>query len=344
MRPPRRVTQGRLALLTVSVLAPSLLALAACSYGNPPVPPAVQSATATPSATKITATTPQHASPLTGLDVKTAANVALRVVAVPVAIGPGLPAPSAAIGDAEVAYQSFGPGATSRVVAMYQAAPGGVVGPVAVTQPTDGRLLPPVRGLLATTGGTAKFVRNLAKSGVVRLDPAHQPTVFRSAGGAVYADVRAARRYAGIRQPPTLWSFASGEQPLVTVGDRPASQLTVAVPGQAPVVWRLASTRAFWTTSVGGTPVSVKSVVVMMTPYKTALDHFPKGHLFNVPKVFGRGNAWVVSGGQSSTGTYDHPGPASVANLVDRAGFPMLLTPGRVWVMLVPPGTKVTKR
>jgi hypothetical protein len=289
---------------------------------------------------------PAYASPLTGLDARTAAAAAVPVIAVPIVVGGG-PPPQRTLAQADLVYQQFTTGAGSRLLAVFQGDPTGLVGPVAATEPMDGKLLPVLHGSLATSGGTEKFAKALAAAGVRGIDPVHEPHAFtRSGPGAnnLYVDLRSARTYvpAGTLAPPGMWSFADTDQPLATRGDRPASRLTITMPGRATVVWVLRPSDQMWVASIGGTVVAVRSVIVEVTEYKTTLDHFPKGNTVYVSKIFGNGTAVVVSGGQAASGRYVHPDATLLGNVVDSAGYPMLLSPGRVWVVLAPIGARVT--
>lgn len=317
-------------------------ALAACTGvagpGTPSLPPFTPSTSAPP-----TSSVPDNPSPLTGLDAHTPEGAATAVIAVAVDVGTAAGRPTAALAQADLVYQEFGAGGVSRLLAIYQTNPTGLVGPVAQTRPMDGKLLPVLAGTLVSNGGTEKFEKALAAAKVPQMEPARQPRAFTRVGSAELTDVRAARAYLpkGAPGPSTMWTFADTDQPLATKGDGTASKMTVTMPGRTPVVWTLDKQSLLWESSIGGTVVAVRSVVVMVTDYRTTLDHFPKGNTVAVSKIFGSGAATVVSGGQAASGTYVHPGATNLANLIDASGYAMLLTPGKVWVMFVPTGSAV---
>ena len=65
--------------------------------------------------------------------------------------------------------------------------------------------------------------------------------------------------------------------------------------------------------------------------------------------MIGTGHATVLSGstgsgsgGTAAAGIWSKPHRDDLTNYSDAAGFPMLFQPGPTWVLLAPPGTRVS--
>ena len=76
---------------------------------------------------------------------------------------------------------------------------------------------------------------------------------------------------------------------------------------------------------------SPHNVIVMFVPYAGAGE----GNLI------GSGDAWIFSNGQLVKGRWTKPSAEVAATYTDAVGVPILLTPGRTWVELLPTGRTV---
>ncbi len=87
----------------------------------------------------------------------------------------------------------------------------------------------------------------------------------------------------------------------------------------------------------GGVQVAPANVVVMFTEYGVSAADSRSPRAITV----GEGEAIVLTAGQAIRGRWVRPEPSQAARLVDVAGAPILLTPGRTWVALPQTGSLV---
>jgi Protein of unknown function (DUF3048) C-terminal domain len=91
------------------------------------------------------------------------------------------------------------------------------------------------------------------------------------------------------------------------------------------------------------------NLVVQMVPYKQ-IDISPRrGMVVPTAGVTGSGRTEVFSGSASggtggtvAAGTWSKPHPDEITNYVDSGGGLMAFQPGPTWVILAPPGTRIT--
>jgi hypothetical protein len=96
----------------------------------------------------------------------------------------------------------------------------------------------------------------------------------------------------------------------------------------------------------------VANIVVQRVPYKTVFLSRKYGLTTTSARVIGSGPALMLSAPATGTspgsagaavrGTWSKPGLRAVTVYLDRHGRPVGFQPGPTWVILVPPGTRVT--
>jgi hypothetical protein len=83
-----------------------------------------------------------------------------------------------------------------------------------------------------------------------------------------------------------------------------------------------------------GAPLRFTNVIVQFTNYgvSSADANSPEA------EAIGNGEAWVLTGGKLTTGTWSRPAKDDVTVYQDASGQEIGLQPGRTWIALAPPG------
>lgn len=335
--------RARPLLLGPVLLATALAGATACAGGDaaPADPREGVPSAAAPAPTAAPAASPAAAAlplPLTGLPASSPAAAALPIVAVPVDVGPGLPAPTG-LGDADVVFVSFPSASRQRALALFQSRDGGSVGPVGDVRPVDSKLLLALGAVLEHSGGSSGFLKQVDRAELPSWSSVVNPSSFRREGGYYYGATATARGAAGVQPArPGLLPF----DPAPAAAPAPPAPVRVAVPGQAEAVFTYDAASATWRGALGGLPVAATNVVVQQVD-QPALE-IPKtgGRTEGNPDVNGTGAATVLAGPRVGLGaTWNRPGGLTNTKYVLADGSPARLVPGTTWVLLVPAGTPV---
>ena len=332
-------TPGRPLSLGGAVLAVALAA--GCSQAGPAVSLAPTTGPA-PATTTGTAEPTQAATatlgPLSGVPVTAA--VAKRpavAVALPVTGAVGLD-------KADLVYQEYETPTRLRAVALFQSRDAAELGPVGQIRPVDPQLLPILRPLYANTGGSTGTTSLLAEAKVADLSSAAQPAAYASGtAGVTTSTARVlAAAPAGALPPPAVLGYAGAGEKFATASLRPATTLTITVPGGTAETWTWSASAKRWNRA-GSTGVAVANLVVQTVEYKAITLKDPVRSAQSA-RVFGRGAGYALSGGQYTPIGWYKPGPVLQTNYTDRAGVPLRFAPGPTWIVLTPPGAQVVAR
>jgi len=273
--------------------------------------------------------------PLTGQPAAAGATTARPAVAVAVADPPGDAQPRG-VASADVVYQEYDRAGASRLVAVFHSTDA-TVGPVAPTSPVDTRLLTVLQPVFAFSGGPAGFVGQIRPDVATARSAVTHPSLYARSGSSPYdlqvstAQVRGSAPDAPGPAPLFVYGAAP---PKDASGARAATTVNVAVPGRPVETWAFASDG--WAGPFG----RFANLIVQVVPYKLLTpDRVPA---VGSAQIIGSGIATTVAGPVAVTGRWLRPGPARLSNVVDAAGVPVRLVPGRTFVMLAPTGTTVT--
>jgi hypothetical protein len=349
LRTTRRVTA---AALPVAIAAAAGLAAAACG-----APDVVGSASASQPAMAAGASSPAKASPsagqplapLTGLPASSALAAARPAVALVLA-GDHL----RGLTSADVVFEEI----TSpiRYIAVFQSREATAVGPVTSTRPTDGQVLSVLRAAVGYAGGTAGFIDVLDATKIVDMGYAARSSLYQQSSAGLVASTQAFERAAHSAAPPPLFPYR-GEgigtgHTLATAGVWRPSSVRVHLPGLGTQRWQFDSRTDRWVQVSGGPRVSVANLVVQMVPYKEVFLSHKEGLTVPSARVIGTGRAVVATGlaGTADTGSRGLAADATwskltlgdVTNYLDKNGFAMNFAPGPTWIILAPPGTRVS--
>jgi len=195
-----------------------------------------------------------------------------------------------------------------------------------------------LKGCLAYSGGTSGFIKQVAAAGLCPLTPTAEPSGFGSSGSSQYANV--STLFGGIKDrsaPPTTSLFATSGQALGS-GKQTAHTLTIMLAGGRTLVWTYSSSARRWRSSVNGTTVSVTTVQVLETPYRSIAVHHPAATISSAT-VTGAGKAAIVSGPVGVAGSWYRRSANQLANIVDSDKHAVRPLPGSSWVVIAPAGS-----
>lgn len=275
--------------------------------------------------------------PLTGLPVTEAVQ---RRPVLAVAVGSS-PAPRG-LDRADIVVEEIS--SPVRYVALYQSRDADTVGPVTETRPVDAQLLAGGKPAIAYTGGPKGFVGQLQRVGVVDLGYPTQPAAYRADGSTFYVATSTLFGLARGAAPasPRL-TYAEAGDPFATKGAGKAAQVAVTIPGAATQRWAYVPASSSWQRADLKVPVT--NLVFQEVEYREIEVQKGSGVLVPSARVaVGSGRSTVLSGPAAVSGQWIRKGYKQVTNFLDPAGVPLRLAPGSTWVVLLPPGSKVTVR
>ncbi len=342
--------------------APADTAASSPAVSDSAAPAPTGAAPAVPADTAAPAPAGPAIAPFTGLAVDDPSVLARPPLVVKIDNHPDAP-PQRGLNQADVVYEEVVEGLT-RFAAVFQSqdtpsAPDNpdlaAVGPIRSARTTDIDILAGLsRPLLAWSGGNAGVQRAITtaadegelvdvgfdahsiEAGYFRDDHTARPHNLYANMKAIYAFL-APELDGGATEPAPLFSYrAEGEAPSGGV-DVVGAKLTM---DSTPVQWQWDADSSSWLrlqygrphVDADAQPVAPANVVVMFVGYQAS----PADRRSPEAVTVGEGEAWVFTGGKVIAGTWSRPDRSRPAALVDEAGAPIALTPGRTWVELAP--------
>jgi hypothetical protein len=263
--------------------------------------------------------------------------------------------PQVGIDEADIVYEEEVEGNITRLVAMFNSTAPETIGPVRSVRAQDPAIVWPVKGIFAYSGGAEGPVNDINNAPVHAVDntaaiangvngmerdaPGQPP---RQAPHNLYGHGPALFSLGGDpKPPPPLFQYSEAGVPPPPDADLGEAVLSMRVgflAGYDPTYqWDAAS--GTWKRFqlgqphlvVGGAQIAPTNVVVQFTNYLDVSD----------AETVGEGDAWIFTGGRVRKGRWIRPNLDTPARYVDAAGNPILLTPGRTWVELLPLGYAV---
>ena len=349
----RRSGGHRTAVATAGGLALALGLLAGCAGESEVAPPTTPPPTTVQPDTSIDKTpAPEPAVPatwpLTGVE---GAPEARPAVAVKIENSTQA-RPQTGLGQADVVWEEMVEGGITRFNAVYHSAIPETVGPIRSVRPMDAGIAAPLHGLIVFSGGQPQFVQKMRDSGLQVLSQDEgAPGMYRSserrAPHNVYgtmADFLGAAAGGRTSPPPAQFAFAPRAQEASTAtAGTPASRLVAAFPQSTPS-WDWDAGTGRWLRNEGSVPavgadgerLSAATVVAMRVEVRSSGALDPAGNPVPETLLTGSGEVVVASGGATVTGTWTKNSDGEPVVLTGADGAPILLTPGNVWVELVP--------
>jgi hypothetical protein len=352
--PAGRTTSTRVTAAVLAAVAG--LAMAGCGAGSADLmQPAAghgtgtasASASAAPTATASSTAQRRQMAPLTGLAASGARAAGRPAVVVPLS-GSQLQGLAAA----DLVFEEMA--SPVRYIAVFQSRDDSSVGPVTGTRPTDAQVLSVLHPLDAYDGGTTSFIRVLDKTQVVDLGYAGHPSLYRAGAGGLTVSTSQVRQAARDTAPPQMFTYqgtgVGAEASFASTGAWRTSSLTITAPGQATQAWAFGARSHHWRLVSGGLSVQVANIVVQKVPYKTVFLSRKYGLTTTSARVIGSGSALMLSEtgpsngttGTAVKGTWSKPGIHDVTNYLDANNRPVGFQRGTTWVILAPPGTRIS--
>jgi len=255
--------------------------------------------------------------------------------------------PQIGLGNADLVYEEQVEGGLSRYIAVFHSTVSDPVGPIRSARTSDLHILANLNGpLFAFSGGNPRVLADVAASTLNNVSA-------QKAGGAYFRS--SARRAphnlysrtsslwaaapAGASAPPPLFEYRRPGSPLAPTAV-PAAGVDVSYGNaQGSFVWNGSGWHRYTAgkaqhDATSGAALAPENVVVQFTNYRpsTADARSPEAI------VSGSGPAWFFMEGHVIAGTWSRATDSAPTVYTDLLGEPVLLTPGRTWVMLPPPG------
>ncbi|MDG4804135.1 DUF3048 domain-containing protein [Micromonospora sp. WMMD980] len=292
----------------------------------------------TPTSASPSPTSTLPTAPLTGGPVGTPAAATRQAVAVPMRVSPATT--PAGLDAADLVYAEFAESDTLHLTAVFHSRDAAKIGPVAEIRPVDIRSVAVLKPFVGYNGGPTGFLSQFENSKLGGVTPDDGGKVFSSGYTSTAALFKAAPKGG---QPPTpALDHATDGDALVARDLIPAAELSIAVSGGPPMVWRYDKQKAHWAGKVGTATVTAASVIVLTMEYRTLEVRKPSYRSLPSANVFGEGAVLAVSGPTSAKGRWRKLGLGMVCTIADLGGDLLQPAPGNAWVIYVPTTAKVT--
>jgi hypothetical protein len=272
--------------------------------------------------------------------------------------------PQAGFNAASIVYQAPADGGEDRYMMVFQEGDAKVIGPVRSGRPFFVRWAAEYRSGFAHYGGDAKTLAHIpAVNGRLIFDldalrnaaSAYHRDTSRSAPHNAYTSTVQLRRVAArLGAPRTLVSGLAirpfGDD--LALSQRPAGGSITVPYGRGAASYTYDRWSNAYLRSVAGRPqidagdgrrVTARNVVVLFMRLSYDPQSEP-GHRRPVLAQIGTGAAIVFRDGQALPGTWRKDDEGGLTRLFDRSGAEIRLVRGRIFVQVVPSGTRVTYR
>jgi hypothetical protein len=337
-----------------AVALTSVLLLAACSGDGDSAADTSSSsssrrATTAPSTSTTKPAPPPY--PLTGLPVEDATRASRPALTVKIDNAP-LARPQAGLDKADVVIEEMVEGGVTRFLAVFQSQDAPTLGPVRSVRPIDGALVTPLRGLFAYSGGAPKFVALLRKAPVKDVGFDTSSGAYRRQSGYraphnLFTSTSALFALAGAQPdppPPSLFHYLAPDQIFGGQGAELVKGMRVVMGERTTAEWHYDAGSKQWRRTTNGTPhlladgqqFGVDNVILQLANYYATDDLDVSGAHVPTADVVGEGEYLALSEGILIRGTWRKTSADAVTEFARGDGTPLLLRPGRTWIMLVP--------
>lgn len=310
-------------------------------------PPTTLRATTTTEPATTTTEPPQPVYPLTGLPA-TDPFIAARP-AVVVKVGNYDAHPQQGTNYADIVYEEIINDHVSRFAMVFHSQATQGVGPIRSGRLQDVNLLGSLnRAILAWSGGNGTVTSAINSSDLINLSPSYcRGSCYRSdrdrAPYNLFFDIDRvwAMNVPDTGTPPQQFQY---REPDEAVAGLPSTGVIVEMDSYT-VEWTWNPTTGLYERSQNGRPdkdsngelVTTNNVVVLVMQYAQGISGSPDA------QSVGSGEAFVFTGGGAMHGTWTRFDRLAPFTLLDDAGNPMLLTPGRTFVELPREGATAPK-
>jgi hypothetical protein len=338
---------------TIAVVVVGGIGLALLAGDDAPAP--TTTTTTTEATTSTTAAAPVPVAPLTGVPGDYGDRLNRAAVVVKIDNGEPKARPQAGLNQADVVYEERVEGSVTRLLAIFHSTDAAPVGPVRSARTSDIAVFTPLhRPYFAWSGANPTFARRVRAANMFDVGyDARTDAFFREPSRPAPSNLMlrstaemTAIPNEGSAPPPALFQFRAANQPVAHL--EPVAGAAVSfggAAGSAPTEWRWNGTG--WARTQKGTPhvdaagvqVAPANVVIQFVDYAPTdvTDQF--GVRIPEAQLVGEGEVWILTGGGSApaglvVGRWAKPSLDAVTTYTDVDGNPILLTPGRTWVVL----------
>jgi hypothetical protein len=257
------------------------------------------------------------------------------------------------LGQADIVYEEIS--SPVRYLALFQSREAAGVGPITGTRPADGMIAGVLHAAVGYDGGTPGFISVLSHQQVRDMGAATHPALYHQGAGGVTTGT--ARFLARRGQPaPQFFPFRGegllASDQLAASGTWRAARVQIRMPGAPAERWQYDAAARLWRRTAGGPAASAANLVVQRVQYKQVFLSHRDGITAPSARVFGAGQAIVLSStaqtpvtgplGLAVRATWAKPGVSDLTVFTAAGHGPVDFAPGRTWVILAPPGSKVT--
>jgi hypothetical protein len=332
------------------------IALALTGGGDDPPAPTTTTTTTTEATTT---TVPQPVAPLTGLPGDYGDRLGNAALVVKIDNGEPKARPQVGLNQADVVYEERVEGSVTRLLAIFHSTDSVPVGPVRSARTSDIAIFTPLNHpYFAWSGANPTFARRIREAAALDVGyDALSSEYFREPSRSAPSNLMLKSTAAitdlpneGSAPPPALFQYRRSGQAVAHI--EPAAGAAVqfgSSGGSAPTEWRWNGKG--WARTQKGTP-HVDAAGVQVAPANVIIqfvDYAPTdtADQFGVPipeaQMVGEGDVWVLTGGGLEPaglvqGRWRKTSIEAVTTYTDVDGNPILLTPGRTWVVLPSPG------
>jgi hypothetical protein len=261
--------------------------------------------------------------------------------------------PQSGLQAADIVVEELVEGGLTRFAAFYQSVDPGQVGPVRSARHVDAAIAGPTHGILAFSGGAGPALAVVSRSGLHLVQEGDPSGAFsrlrtRSAPHNLYLRVGTLWVRPGSGVPPAYLPFTSTGSSASAPGvaqDAPATSAVLAFSAVQRPSWTFDRARGCWwrsetgghaAVSAGGARQVADNVLILRVRIRDAGYPDPAGNLVPETVFTGTGGAVLLHGGRRVTGTWSKSSPLAELKLTGADGRPLLLSPGRTWIELVP--------
>jgi hypothetical protein len=304
--------------------------------------------------TTTTTTIPPEVAPLTGVAGDFEGRIQRPALVVKIDNADPDARPQAGLNAADVVYEERVEGSVTRLLAVFHSTDAAPIGPVRSARTSDIAIFTPLnRPFFAWSGANATFAQRIRAAEIVdvgfdALTDAYYREPGRRAPSNLMLESSAtiqARPEEGSGPPSPLFSYVSeGAETAGLVESAGVAISYGSSGGSAPVEYRWNGT-GWARTQKGtahldeaGTPVAPENVIVQFVDYAGTDVNDQFDNPIPEAQLLGEGEAWVFTQGGIVRGRWAKPDLATPTAFTDGAGAPILLSPGRTWVALPPPG------
>ncbi|WP_181243415.1 DUF3048 domain-containing protein [Glaciihabitans tibetensis] len=253
--------------------------------------------------------------------------------------------PQVSIETADIVFEELVEGGMTRYLAIWQSTIPAELGPVRSVRPMDPDIVSPFGGIMAYSGGQARFVAMMQASPVynaIHGQADTENTFFRtptksSPHNVLVKAQDVVAEHTDLPAPAQQFGYATETVPASAMSGTATSVINLVFSQMSTRSWTWDAARGAFARSqdgatdldTAGSPYGATNVLVLRVPVTVEQD-IPKSELV------GTGEAWVSSGGHTVHATWSKTAAAEKITLVDDAGAQILLAPGNSWIELVP--------